>query len=183
MACVVDNSSTTQELQGYALKITLDAPQTQNHQFKIKVSYFIDNEDIEIGQTGSMAIKFSDYEVSASRKFPSAFSHSQMIYARSLGAFQDSPNVRFNWSANVVVTPNVSPDGFVMSGYKCGDKPKETADNITFCYSSGTSPYPSYSIAFLAGDLKQKDVLGTNMKIITFNDWMDEGYEYLAESG
>lgn len=29
--CVVDNSNTTQELQGYALKITLDAPQTQGH--------------------------------------------------------------------------------------------------------------------------------------------------------
>lgn len=115
------------------------------HQAKsISIAYSI--------STGASALQWLKPEQTAGKTHPFLFSQCQAIHARSVFPCQDSPSVRFTYSAQVSVP---QPLTAVMSAART-DVYKDKENNI--CTFRMPQPIPSYLFAIAVGNITQKDL-------------------------
>jgi len=123
----------------YGSKLTIEAP---NQPQKVTIAY-------HTAATAS-GLQWLEPSMTEGKKLPFMFSQSQAIHARSWVPLQDTPSVRFTYSAHVVSRPDV------MVLMSADNDPKAARDgDYTF---KMPQPIPSYLLAIAAGDLVFKPI-------------------------
>jgi Aminopeptidase N len=123
----------------YGSKLTIEAP-TQPQ--KVTIAY-------HTAPTAS-GLQWLEPSMTEGKKLPFMFSQSQAIHARSWVPLQDTPSVRFTYSAHVTSRPDV------MVLMSADNDPKAARDgDYTF---KMPQPIPSYLLAIAAGDLVFKPI-------------------------
>uniref|UniRef100_A0A0X3PPR4 Peptidase M1 leukotriene A4 hydrolase/aminopeptidase C-terminal domain-containing protein n=1 Tax=Schistocephalus solidus TaxID=70667 RepID=A0A0X3PPR4_SCHSO len=103
----------------------------------------------------SPALQWLDAAITADKQKPFLFTQCQAIHARSLFPCQDTPRVKFTYTATVRADPCMT---VLMSAKYCADS--------TECPSSGNPvhnfeqpiPVPSYLVALVCGDLRSAQI-------------------------
>ncbi len=120
-------------------KLTIETPQRPA---KVRVSYRTSPE--------ASGLQWLEPAMTEGKQLPFMFSQSQQIHARSWVPLQDTPQVRYTYSAHVVTRPDVM---VLMSADNAPDAARD--GDYTF-----TMPQriPSYLMAIAAGDLVFKPI-------------------------
>jgi len=125
----------------FGSKLTIEAPQQPG---KVQVTY-------HTAPTAS-GLQWLEPSMTEGKKLPFMFSQSQAIHARSWVPLQDTPSVRFTYSAHVASRPDV------MVLMSADNDPKAARDgDYTF---KMPQPIPSYLLAIAAGDLVFEPISG-----------------------
>jgi len=125
----------------FGSKLTIEAPQQPA---QVAISY-------HTAPTAS-GLQWLAPSMTEGKKLPFMFSQSQAIHARSWVPLQDTPSVRFTYSAHVVSRPDV------MVLMSADNDPKAARDgDYTF---KMPQPIPSYLLAIAAGDLVFEPISG-----------------------
>jgi len=99
---------------------------------------------------GADALQWLSPEQTAGKKHPFMFTQGQAILSRTWFPCQDSPGIRFTWSADVTVPKDLEA---IMSAEK------RTADSAAGKYHfEMTKPVPAYLVALSAGNLAFKAI-------------------------
>lgn len=99
---------------------------------------------------GSEALQFIPASQTASKRFPFLLTQSQAILARTWIPCQDSPGIRFTYSARVKV-----PEG--MLALMSAENPTAANDSGIYTFEM-PQPIPSYLMALAAGDIVFKPI-------------------------
>lgn len=125
----------------FGSKLTIDTPEQPA---TIEIAY-------QAAPTAS-GLQWLEPSMTEGKTLPFMFSQSQAIHARSWVPLQDTPSVRFTYSAHVVSRPDV------MVLMSADNDPKAARDgDYTF---KMPQPIPSYLLAIAAGDLVFKPISG-----------------------
>ncbi|MFG3448334.1 M1 family metallopeptidase [Stenotrophomonas sp. NPDC047960] len=125
----------------FGSKLTIEAPQQPG---KVRVTY-------HTAPTAS-GLQWLEPSMTEGKQLPFMFSQSQAIHARSWVPLQDTPSVRFTYSAHVASRPDV------MVLMSADNDPKAARDgDYTF---KMPQPIPSYLLAIAAGDLVFEPISG-----------------------
>ncbi len=125
----------------FGSKLTIDAPAQPG---KVRVTY-------HTAPTAS-GLQWLEPSMTEGKQLPFMFSQSQAIHARSWVPLQDTPSVRFTYSAHVASRPDV------MVLMSADNDPKAARDgDYTF---KMPQPIPSYLLAIAAGDLVFEPISG-----------------------
>ncbi|WP_217535758.1 M1 family metallopeptidase [Stenotrophomonas sp. GbtcB23] len=125
----------------FGSKLTIDAPAQP---VKVRVTY-------HTAPTAS-GLQWLEPSMTEGKQLPFMFSQSQAIHARSWVPLQDTPSVRFTYSAHVASRPDV------MVLMSADNDPKAARDgDYTF---KMPQPIPSYLLAIAAGDLVFEPISG-----------------------
>src|SRR5690606_32061061 len=122
-------------------KFTIEAPERNAH---IRVTYTTSPE--------ASGLQWLEPSMTEGKQLPFMFSQSQQIHARSWVPLQDTPSVRYTYSAHVTSRPDV------MVLMSADNDPKVERDgDYTF---KMPQKIPSYLMAIAAGDLVFKPISG-----------------------
>lgn len=125
----------------FGSKLTIETPEQPA---KVVVTY-------HTAPTAS-GLQWLEPSMTEGKKLPFMFSQSQAIHARSWVPLQDTPSVRFTYSAHVTSRPDV------MVLMSADNDPKAARDgDYTF---KMPQPIPSYLLAIAAGDLVFEPISG-----------------------
>ncbi|MCS4230080.1 aminopeptidase N [Stenotrophomonas maltophilia] len=125
----------------FGSKLTIEAPAQPS---KVEISY-------HTAPTAS-GLQWLEPSMTEGKQLPFMFSQSQAIHARSWVPLQDTPSVRFTYSAHVTSRPDV------MVLMSADNDPKAARDgDYTF---KMPQPIPSYLLAIAAGDLVFEPISG-----------------------
>lgn len=124
------------EFLGQALKISLK----EVGEGKISIRYET--------KPDAAALQWLEPALTAGKKLPMLFTQGQAILSRTWFPCQDSPGIRFRWSADVVV-----PDG--MRALMSADKQEQKDGKFHFEMSK---PVPAYLLALAVGNLSVREL-------------------------
>ncbi|MEL6674723.1 MAG: M1 family metallopeptidase [Bacteroidota bacterium] len=99
-------------------------------------------------QPGAEALQFLSPDLTADKKHPFLLTQSQSIFARTWVPIQDSPGIRFTYSAKVSVPPGLMA---VMSA----ENPTEKNETGVYTFKMD-QPIPAYLLALAVGDVEFK---------------------------
>lgn len=125
------------DLLGQALEVDLPAGLTDGTEFVVELRYRT--------TPGASALQWLPPELTSGGKYPLMFSQSQAIHARSWVPLQDTPAVRFTYSATIR-TPNN-----LLALMSANNQPGTERDGLY--HFEMPQPIPSYLLAIAAGDL------------------------------
>ncbi len=125
----------------FGSKLAIEAPQRNA---RVRVTY-------HTAPTAS-GLQWLEPAMTEGKQLPFMFSQSQAIHARSWVPLQDTPSVRFTYSAHVASRPDVM---VLMSADNDPAAPRDGDYTFTM-----PQPIPSYLLAIAAGDLVFKPISG-----------------------
>ncbi|WP_434026379.1 M1 family metallopeptidase [[Pseudomonas] boreopolis] len=123
----------------FGSKLTIEAP---NRPAKLQIAYRTSPD--------ASGLQWLEPSMTEGKKLPFMFSQSQAIHARSWVPLQDTPSVRFTYSAHVTSRPDVM---VLMSANSDPDAARDGDYSFKMEH-----PIPSYLLAIAAGDLVFKPI-------------------------
>jgi leukotriene-A4 hydrolase len=123
----------------------------------------------------STALQWLDPDQTAGGKYPYLYSQCQAIHARSIFPCQDTPSVRFTFTAEVSVP---SPLIAVMAAAQVA---VQKDAGVTSCQFDMPQPIPSYLFALAVGNLESRD-LGSRCRIYAEPEVIEEGAWEFSET-
>ncbi|XP_041349920.1 leukotriene A-4 hydrolase-like [Gigantopelta aegis] len=152
---------------GSKLEITL--PTSSDKQVTISIEY-------STSET-STALQWLRPEQTAGKRQPYLFSQCQAIHARSLVPCQDTPYVKFPYTAKVTAPEEVT---VLMSALR-KDPVRHPNKRTTTHEFEQKIPIPSYLIAIVAGDIESRDI-GPRSKVWSEKELVDMAAYEFAET-
>ncbi|XP_005106910.1 leukotriene A-4 hydrolase isoform X2 [Aplysia californica] len=154
----------------YGSKLTIQIATVKTDSFTVSIKY-------ETSSTAS-ALDWMRPEQTAGKRQPYLYSQCQAIHARSLLPCQDTPGVKFPYTAKVRA-PKVMT--VLMSANRLGTEPVVgDPDQLTTSFSLKV-PIPSYLLAIAAGDLESRN-LGPRSKVWSERELVDAAAYEFAET-
>ena len=123
----------------FGSKLTIQAPERNT---KVRITYATSPQ--------ASGLQWLDPAMTEGKQLPFMFSQSQAIHARSWVPLQDTPGVRFTYSAHVTSRPDVM---VLMSADNDPAAPRDGDYRFSM-----PQPIPSYLLAIAAGDLVFKPI-------------------------
>jgi len=102
----------------------------------------------------STALQWLSPQQTAGGEYPFLFSQCQPIHARSMVPLQDSPLVRFSYTARIMISKSMTA---IMSAAPGVLEPGPTKDSKT-CVFNMPQPIPSYLLALAVGCIEYQDL-------------------------
>ncbi|KAH9503588.1 Leukotriene A-4 hydrolase [Bulinus truncatus] len=90
-----------------------------------------------------------------SKSFTVIINQCQAIHARSMFPCQDTPSVKFPFTAKIRAPKELT---VLMSAKRIGTEPVEKDNSVTATKFEQSVPIPSYLVAIVAGDLESRDI-------------------------
>jgi leukotriene-A4 hydrolase len=144
-------------------KLTIDLPTKTDGEITIVINY-------KTAPTAS-ALQWLAAEQTSGKKHPYMFSQCQAIHARSIVPCQDSPGVKFSYTATVHHSPELT---VLMSAIRRGSR-----DGVTKYEQA--NPIPAYLLAIAVGDLHSKRV-GPRSLVWAEKEILDEAAEEFSDT-
>ncbi len=123
----------------FGSKLTIETPARNPN---VKITYHTSPD--------ASGLQWLEPSMTEGKKLPFMFSQSQAIHARSWVPLQDTPSVRFTYSAHITSRPDV----MVLMSADNNPDAKRTGDYVF----DMPNPIPSYLLAIAAGDLVFKPI-------------------------
>lgn len=157
----------TSPIYGTPLHIKLDSLQTNERNIKIKISYDT--------SPNSSALQWIEPEATMGKRHPYLFSQCQAIHARSICPCQDTPGVKFTYTAAVTCSKNLVA---LMSACRLGNS-IESENKIKYRFEQKIQ-IPSYLIAIVVADIVCKQI-GPISNVWTEKEQIDAAAEEFKE--
>ncbi|VDN97374.1 unnamed protein product [Rodentolepis nana] len=109
----------------------------------------------------SSALQWLDAQMTADKRNPFLFTQCEAIHARSLFPCQDTPSVKFTYTAKVLAPANLQ---VLMSATKSNSTSSEVQENWGAHYFFQNVRIPSYLIALACGELNNSPI-GLNSRV------------------
>ncbi|KAK7476031.1 hypothetical protein BaRGS_00032738 [Batillaria attramentaria] len=174
----VTDQATGQELvfkQGervkpFGSKLEVVLPSSSGSELTVSISY-------ETSPSCS-ALQWLRPEQTAGKRQPYLFSQCQAIHARSLYPCQDSPAVKFTYTAKVSAPREIT---ILMSAVRVGVVPCDGDVSQQIHQFEQKVPIPSYLMAIVGGDIESRDI-GPRSKVWSEKELVDKAAYEFAET-
>ncbi|XP_063422027.1 leukotriene A-4 hydrolase-like isoform X1 [Mytilus trossulus] len=165
----VTDQSTGQQLS-YSLGDKLDVfgsrlevrlPTTNGNKLNISIEYETSPE--------ASAFQWLTADQTAGKRQPYLFSQCQAIHCRSFVPCQDTPSVKFPYTAKITAPKEIT---LLMSAISTGSETSSSDNTKTIYRFEQKVPIPSYLIAIVGGDLESRDI-GPRSKVWSEKEFVD----------
>ncbi|KAK6176549.1 hypothetical protein SNE40_014812 [Patella caerulea] len=172
-ACDVDTNQTlaftvSDPVGPFGSKLEIKLPQSKS--VKICINYETSPK--------CTALQWLTAQQTAGKKYPYLFSQCEAIHARSLYPCQDSPAIKFPYTASVTAPKAIT---VLMSALRTGSEPCKSDPSKTVYKFNQAVPIPSYLLAIVAGDLESRDI-GPRSKVWSEKKFVDAAAYEFAET-
>uniref|UniRef100_A0A0B7A8X7 Peptidase M1 leukotriene A4 hydrolase/aminopeptidase C-terminal domain-containing protein n=1 Tax=Arion vulgaris TaxID=1028688 RepID=A0A0B7A8X7_9EUPU len=154
----------------FGSKLTINLGQIVEKSFTVSIKY--------VTSSKASALQWLRPEQTAGKRQPYLFSQCQAIHARSLLPCQDTPAVKFPYTARIQAPKEVT---VLMSAVREGTEPAEHDSSQLVTKFSMAVPIPSYLIAIAAGDLESREI-GPRSKVWSEKEVVDAAAFEFAET-
>ncbi|RUS91516.1 hypothetical protein EGW08_000737 [Elysia chlorotica] len=154
----------------FGSKLSIKLGMVPEQSFKISIKYTTSSE--------ASALQWLSPEQTAGKRQPYLFSQCQAIHARSLFPCQDSPAVKFPYTAKVKCPRDIT---VLMSAEREGTEPCPDDPSQVFYKFSMKVPIPSYLVAIVAGDLEYRNI-GPRSKVWSERELVEAAAYEFAET-
>ncbi|BFZ10844.1 hypothetical protein BsWGS_13883 [Bradybaena similaris] len=131
----------------FGSKLTIKLDPIAEKSFTISIKYRTSPE--------ASALQWLRPEQTAGKRHPYLFSQCEAIHARSLFPCQDTPAVKFTYTAQVRAPKELT---VLMSAVREGAKPAPDDSSHLVTTFTMSVPIPSYLVAIVAGDLESRQI-------------------------
>lgn len=154
----------------FGSKLEVKLPTDEKLKLTIGIDYSTSRE--------SEALQWLSPEQTAGKRQPYLYSQCQAIHARSVVPCQDSPAVKFPYTAKVTVPKEVIA---LMSACRNGYSISRSDNSKKVFFFKQPIPIPSYLIAIVVGDLESRDI-GPRTKVWSEREMVDSAAFEFSET-
>ncbi|XP_052095290.1 leukotriene A-4 hydrolase-like isoform X3 [Mytilus californianus] len=149
------------KLEVFGSRLEVRLPSTNGNKLNISIEYETSPE--------ASAFQWLTADQTAGKRQPYLFSQCQAIHCRSFVPCQDTPSVKFPYTATITAPKEIT---LLMSAISTGSE-TDSSDNSKSIYRFEQKvPIPSYLIAIVGGDLESRDI-GPRSKVWSEKEFVD----------
>ncbi|CAC5402108.1 unnamed protein product [Mytilus coruscus] len=149
------------KLEVFGSRLEVRLPTANGNKLNISIEY-------ETSPQAS-AFQWLTADQTAGKRQPYLFSQCQAIHCRSFVPCQDTPSVKFPYTAKITAPKEIT---LLMSAISTGSETDSSDNTKTIYRFEQKVPIPSYLIAIVGGDLESRDI-GPRSKVWSEKEFVD----------
>ncbi|XP_071157217.1 leukotriene A-4 hydrolase-like isoform X1 [Mytilus edulis] len=149
------------KLEVFGSRLEIRLPTTNENKLNISIEYETSPE--------ASAFQWLTADQTAGKRQPYLFSQCQAIHCRSFVPCQDTPSVKFPYTAKITAPKEIT---LLMSAISTGSETDSSDSTKSIYRFEQKVPIPSYLIAIVGGDLESRDI-GPRSKVWSEKEFVD----------